>query len=160
MTGSSRLAGKVAFITGSGQGIGHATAFLFANEGAAVGLFDIAAELVEAVAEEIKEAGGKALALEGDVSRKSDVEHAIRRTAEDLRGPTGESIAETAVGKATRPEKVAQDYQLLGVCAKRDLAGQTMAAGAARDKLTSERGTRMAQRFLRDLRSQAIIDYR
>lgn len=86
MTGSSRLAGKVAFITGAGQGIGRATAFLFANEGAAVGLFDIAAESVEAVAEEIKEAGGKALALEGDVSRKSDVEHAIRRTAEEFGG--------------------------------------------------------------------------
>ena len=88
------------------------------------------------------------------------VKPTIRRTAEDLRGATGESVAETAVGKATRPEKVPQGYQLLGVCAKRDLAGQTMAAGAVREKLSSERGARMARGYLRDLRSQAIIEYR
>jgi len=86
MTGSGRLADKAAFITGAGQGIGRATAFLFANEGAAVGLFDVAAESAQAVAEEVKEAGGKALALEGNVSRKSDVEDAIRRTAEEFGG--------------------------------------------------------------------------
>ncbi|MDH3196231.1 MAG: SurA N-terminal domain-containing protein [Hyphomicrobiales bacterium] len=84
----------------------------------------------------------------------------IRKTAEDLRGPVGESVAQTAVGKATKPEKVAQGYQLLGVCAKRDLAGQTMAAEAVRDELSNERGSQMARGFLRDLRSQAIIEYR
>ena len=84
----------------------------------------------------------------------------VRKTAEDLRGPTGESIAQTEVGKATRPEKMAEGYQLLGVCAKRDLAGQTMAAEEVRDKLSNERGARMARSFLRDLRSSAIIDYR
>ncbi|MDH3194732.1 MAG: SurA N-terminal domain-containing protein [Hyphomicrobiales bacterium] len=83
----------------------------------------------------------------------------IRRTAEELRG-AADSIAKTEVGKTTRPEKVAQGYQLLGVCAKRDLAGQSMAAEEVRDKLSNERGTQMARRFLRDLRSQAIIDYR
>jgi len=84
----------------------------------------------------------------------------IRRTAENLQGPAGESVAETVVGKATRPEKVAQGFQLLGVCAKRDLAGQTMAAEDVRDKLSNERGSRMARGFLRVLRSNAIIDYR
>jgi peptidyl-prolyl cis-trans isomerase SurA len=84
----------------------------------------------------------------------------IRRTEEDLQGAAGEGVVKTAVGKATRPEKVAQGYQLLGVCAKRDLAGQTMAAEEVRDKLSNERGSRMARGFLRDLRSQAIIDYR
>lgn len=84
----------------------------------------------------------------------------IRRTAEDLRGPAAESIAETAVGKATRPEKVAQGYQILGVCAKRDLAGQSVAAEEVRDKLSNDRGTRMAERFLHDLRAEAIIEYR
>ena len=84
----------------------------------------------------------------------------IRKTAEDLRGATAESIAETAVGKATKPEKVAQGYQLLGVCAKRALTGQTKAAEDVRDELSSERGERMARGFLRDLRSNAIIEYR
>lgn len=84
----------------------------------------------------------------------------IRRTTDDLRGPTAESIAKTEVGKATRPEKVPQGFQILGVCAKRDLANQTTASEGVRDKLANERGSRMAQRFLRDLRSQAIIEYR
>lgn len=84
----------------------------------------------------------------------------VRRTAEDLRGATAESIAETAVGKATRPEKVPQGYQLLGVCAKRDLAGHTMAAEEVRDELTNQRGSQMARGFLRDLRSEAIIEHR
>lgn len=88
------------------------------------------------------------------------VQPKIRRTSNDLRGPTAESIANTEVGKATRPEKVAQGFQLLGICAKRDLAGQSMAAEAVRDKLASERGSRMARRFLRDLRAAAFIEYR
>jgi peptidyl-prolyl cis-trans isomerase SurA len=84
----------------------------------------------------------------------------VRKTVEDLGGAAAESVAETAVGKATRPEKVSQGYQLLGVCAKRDLAGQSVAAEKVRDKLSNERGSRMAQRFLHDLRSRAIIEYR
>jgi peptidyl-prolyl cis-trans isomerase SurA len=84
----------------------------------------------------------------------------VRRTAEDLRSATAESVAETDVGKATRPEKVAQGFQLLGVCAKRDLVGQSTAAEKVRDELSNERGSQMARRFLRDLRSNAIIDYR
>ncbi len=73
---------------------------------------------------------------------------------------TVESVAATAVGKATRPEKMAQGYQILGVCAKRGLAGHSAASGEARDKLANERGTQMARRFLRDLRADAVIDYR
>ncbi len=84
----------------------------------------------------------------------------VRRTSDDLRGPTAESVAKTEVGKATRPEKVAQGFQLLGVCAKRDLAGQSMAGEAARDELVNERGSLMARSLLRDLRAEAIIEYR
>ncbi|HSG94844.1 MAG TPA: hypothetical protein VLA28_04955, partial [Afifellaceae bacterium] len=62
--------------------------------------------------------------------------------------------------KATRPEKVAQGFQILGICAKRDLTGQTSASEEVRDELANERGARMARRFLRDLRSEAIIEYR
>lgn len=80
MTARDCMTGKVAFITGAGQGIGRATALLFAKHGAAVGLLDIAADSVHAVAEEIKHGGGRAFAINGDVSRKSDVEDAIGQT--------------------------------------------------------------------------------
>ncbi len=88
------------------------------------------------------------------------VKPTVRRTADELRGASAESVAETAVGKATRPERVSQGYQILGICAKRDLAGQTAASEEARDKLANQRGARMARRYLRDLRSEAIIEFK
>ena len=53
MTSSSRLAGKTAFITAAGQGIGRATAVAFASEGARVIATDISAELLKSLASEI-----------------------------------------------------------------------------------------------------------
>ena len=53
MTSSSRLAGKTAFITAAGQGIGRATAVAFAREGARVIATDISAELLKSLASEI-----------------------------------------------------------------------------------------------------------
>lgn len=58
----SLLAGQVAVITGAGSGIGRATALLFAREGAVVHAVDIDPESVRAVAAEIAETGGSAVA--------------------------------------------------------------------------------------------------
>jgi NAD(P)-dependent dehydrogenase (short-subunit alcohol dehydrogenase family) len=71
------LDGKVAVVTGAGRGIGRGEALLLAAEGAAVVVNDIGAALdggaerapvAEAVAEEIRSAGGKAVASTDDVS--------------------------------------------------------------------------------------------
>ena len=53
MTSSSRLAGKTAFITAAGQGIGRATALAFVREGARVIASDISAELLVTLAGEV-----------------------------------------------------------------------------------------------------------
>ena len=72
----NRLEGKVALITGASAGIGHATAKLFAAEGAKVVVgARRAAELDELVAE-IRAAGGEAVALAGDV-RSEDYARAL-----------------------------------------------------------------------------------
>lgn len=61
MTG--RLAGRVAFVTGAGSGIGEASALRFAAEGAAVACADIDGAAAEAVAARVAEHGGAASRL-------------------------------------------------------------------------------------------------
>ncbi|KAJ3513467.1 hypothetical protein NLJ89_g2937 [Agrocybe chaxingu] len=69
--GRGLLAGEVAIITGAGQGIGRATALLFAKEGAKVVISDIDAKRLEGVEQEIKAAGGEVLSVAGDVGADS-----------------------------------------------------------------------------------------
>lgn len=82
--GQERFAGKVALITGGGSGIGAATARLMADEGAAVAVLGRTAATVEATALAIREAGGKGLAIAGDVSLEADVERAVARTVAEF----------------------------------------------------------------------------
>jgi len=68
-----RLVDKVSIITGSGSGIGHATARKFAREGAKVAVCDIIEEAARDVAREITDAGGEALAFRIDVTDKESI---------------------------------------------------------------------------------------
>jgi NAD(P)-dependent dehydrogenase (short-subunit alcohol dehydrogenase family) len=77
----TRLAGKVAVVTGAGRGIGAEIARLFAAEAASVVVADIAAETARAVAGEIRAAGGSALALETDISSAAQVDEMFLATA-------------------------------------------------------------------------------
>jgi NAD(P)-dependent dehydrogenase (short-subunit alcohol dehydrogenase family) len=69
-----RLEGKVALITGGASGMGMVASRLFAAEGAAVVLTDVADEAGAAVAEGIGAAGGAALYVHADVSSERDAE--------------------------------------------------------------------------------------
>lgn len=73
-----RLKNKVALISGSGSGIGEATAKRLAAEGAAVAVVDLNEEGAQRVAAEIRKAGGKAEALKANIGNPSDVEHMIK----------------------------------------------------------------------------------
>jgi NAD(P)-dependent dehydrogenase (short-subunit alcohol dehydrogenase family) len=76
------LKGKVAIVTGASSGIGEATARELAWRGAAVVLASRAAEKLEALEREIPVSGGRALAVQTDVSNKDSVEAMVGKAVE------------------------------------------------------------------------------
>jgi len=81
-----RLEGKKAIVTGGAGGIGRATSLAMAAEGAAVAVVDLNGEAAEAVAAEIREAGGTAIALAADVSSEPDIERVVAAAASEFGG--------------------------------------------------------------------------
>ena len=78
-----RLAGKVAVVTGGANGIGEATAELFAEEGAPVVVLDVD-PAGESVALRIREKDGRAIFVAADISKEDDVRSAMERAESEL----------------------------------------------------------------------------
>lgn len=83
---NGRLAGRVAMVTGAGQGIGRAVALRLAAEGAAVAAVDANAETARDTAQALRVAGARAIACQADVSRSEQVAEAVRVARAEL-GP-------------------------------------------------------------------------
>jgi NAD(P)-dependent dehydrogenase (short-subunit alcohol dehydrogenase family) len=69
-----RLEGKVAWITGGGNGIGRATAQKFASEGASLVLADVDEGALAAIVKQIVDDGGQAVAVVGSIADREDVQ--------------------------------------------------------------------------------------
>lgn len=78
-----KLKGKVAIITGASKGIGKGIAMRYAEEGASVVVASRSKDLLDKIVEQIREKGGRALALELDVTQYESVEAAVSKTVSE-----------------------------------------------------------------------------
>ncbi len=80
------IEGKVALITGAGQGIGRAIALRLANEGANIAIVDMNEDKMMAVAEEVSRIGRKATIFKADVTNRDEVFKAVEHAESKLGG--------------------------------------------------------------------------
>jgi peptidyl-prolyl cis-trans isomerase SurA len=88
------------------------------------------------------------------------VRETITRQAADLAEQQRKVLNETAVGRLTPPDVTPQGVEVFAVCSKTEAKGDTPAKRKVRDEMFNERYQALAKKFLKELRSQALIEYR
>lgn len=79
-----KLEGKVAIVTGAGQGIGRGIALKLAQEGASVAIADLNLETANQAADELKGLGHKAIAVQTDVSSSASVNQMVQQVLDSF----------------------------------------------------------------------------
>jgi peptidyl-prolyl cis-trans isomerase SurA len=88
------------------------------------------------------------------------VREAITRQSADLGQQQRDVLNNTPVGRLTPPDTTPQGVELFAVCGKAPAAGDSAGKREARDALYQERFQAMSKKFLKELRSQALIELR
>ncbi len=110
---NNRFVDKVAVVTGAGRGMGAAFARLFASEGAAVTVSDIDADAAQHVVDDIRIAGGRAIAVPCDVSKSDQVHAMIQRTIDEF-GTVAILVNNAGILYRTRVEDITeQEWNLV-----------------------------------------------
>jgi NAD(P)-dependent dehydrogenase (short-subunit alcohol dehydrogenase family) len=94
LTDMLRMDGRTAIVTGGGRGIGRAIATAFAELGATVAVMARSAEEIARVQQEIESSGGRALAVQADISDSAAVKEAYERVTDAI------GAADTVVNNA------------------------------------------------------------
>ena len=110
------LDGVRALVTGAGAGIGRAIAYRLARGGCRVAAADVRGDRSAETADEIRKAGGQALAIHADVSLQQDVDRMVREAVEVFEG-LDVLVNNAAVSSAAFIESVTDDemHRILGV---------------------------------------------
>ncbi|MEM7020680.1 MAG: SDR family NAD(P)-dependent oxidoreductase, partial [Pseudomonadota bacterium] len=109
----NRLENKSVIVTGGGSGIGRGACLRIAEEGGLVTVADIRPQLAEAVVAEIKEAGGKAIAVACDVSNEAQVEALVTESVKAFGGLHGMVANAGTAGSGWIHETTLEDWQFV-----------------------------------------------
>src|SRR5438046_9925629 len=81
-----KLQGRVAIVTGAASGMGRAIALRYGQEGARVVVADVNVPEAEHTVNQVRQAGGTALAVQADVRSREQVQALVDRTVQELGG--------------------------------------------------------------------------
>ncbi len=85
----------------------------------------------------------------------------IRRRLEvEIPSNVIDDVKNTSVGRLTPPQTTEKGYELIAVCDKRELQSDASARIEMEDELRNKEGQQMSRKYLRDLKRQAVIEYR
>ena len=88
------------------------------------------------------------------------VRELIRRVSADLGAPQREVLDKTEIGRLTPPEITLQGVETFAVCGKQATTSDTPSRREVRDAMYNERYQALSKKFLKELRSQALIEIR
>ena len=155
-----RLQNKTALITGGGRGIGATTAFLFAREGANVGIVDLNEEHIGNFSAKVKDKGFDIKTYTGDVSDKAQVDRFIDTFVKDF-GKI-DILVNNAGVVIPRPflEKTVEEWE---ITLKVNLIGTFLCAQAAAGYMLEQKSGKIVNissiRGIEHCGREAIMDY-
>jgi len=127
-----RLKDKTALITGGARGIGGTTAFLFAKEGAKVGILDIREEGLRNIKDQAKKKGIALRTFVGDVSKKDQIESVMQQFVQEfgridvLVNNAGIAISRPFLEKTVEDWKKTLEVNLIGIFVCSQVAARYM----------------------------------
>jgi len=127
-----RLKDKTALITGGARGIGGTTAFLFAKEGAKVGILDIREECLRKIRDQAKKKGIALRTFVGDVSKKDQIESVMQQFVQEfgridvLVNNAGIAISRPFLEKTVEDWKKTLEVNLIGIFVCSQVAARYM----------------------------------